>query len=56
MKDLGTLGGTTSFAFDMNDRGQVVGRSNPGPRRAQHIAFLWDPGTGMRDLGALGGE
>lgn len=49
--DLGDLGhGTYSFAYDINDGGQVVGESYfNGPR-----AFLWQNGI-MTDLGLLPG-
>jgi len=33
MQDLGTLGGSTSFAFGINDKGEVVGQSDNGQRR-----------------------
>jgi len=54
MQDLGTLGGTSSFAWSINNAGQVVGWCNraAAPERR---AFLWTPGLGMRDLGTLGG-
>jgi probable HAF family extracellular repeat protein len=67
--DLGTLEtplgfNTYSFAYDINDAGQVVGQStalpllpNPPPRRpslASH-AVLWDKGV-ITDLGTLGGD
>jgi len=50
MADLGTLGGLTSYAFDINDLGQVVGRSHT-VSEGEH-AFLWDDGA-MTDLGTL---
>jgi len=52
--DLGTLGGGTSVGFDVNDRGQVSGYSNPTPDSCLH-AFLWERGF-MKDLGTLGGD
>lgn len=50
--DLGTLGGSQSWAYDVNDFGQVVGESltlHDGP---SHI-MLWDAGT-LVDLGPNG--
>ena len=52
MTDLGTLGGTTSYATAINDRGQVVGNS-PTIAGVTH-AFLYGDGA-MTDLGTLGG-
>jgi probable HAF family extracellular repeat protein len=58
---LGTLGGSESRAYDVNDTNQVVGwSSNAG---AQDRAFLWEDVNGndlsdageMIDLGTLGG-
>ena len=51
--DLGTLGGTFSEGFDINDSGQVTGRAFIAGDAEVH-AFLWD-GTTMVDLGTLGG-
>jgi probable HAF family extracellular repeat protein len=51
MTDLGTLGGKTSAASDINDHGYIVGRSDG--RGGMH-AFIHDD-NGMHDLGALAG-
>jgi probable HAF family extracellular repeat protein len=48
--DLGTLGGGSTQAVDVNDAGQVTGYSTSGTSTR---AFLWSGGT-MRDLGSLG--
>jgi probable HAF family extracellular repeat protein len=50
VRDLGTLGGEWASPRDFNDAGQVVGAS-AAPDGTEH-AFLYDPATGMRDLGA----
>jgi probable HAF family extracellular repeat protein len=55
--DLGTLGGTYSYAFGLNKAGEVAGGS-ASPNQTNGIsqtAFLWTKQTGMRDLGTLGG-
>ena len=57
--DLGTLGGTSSYAVAVNDNGQVVGTSETRDRDQFGApllhAFLWTPTTRMLDIGTLGG-
>jgi probable HAF family extracellular repeat protein len=52
-QSLGSLGGTQGIANAINDSGQIVGysRNTLGYPRP----FLWDPLTGMRDLGTFRG-
>jgi probable HAF family extracellular repeat protein len=68
MQDLGTLGGTDSAAFSINERGQIAGWSytdtTPNPVAGNCSGgtmnvptadpFLWENGK-MIDLGSLGG-
>src|SRR6185312_933823 len=53
MIDLGTLGGSLSEAYSINDAGQVVGRARLSDTPAVRHAFLWEKGT-MIDLGTVG--
>lgn len=54
MRDIGALPGDNyGYARGINDNGQIVGYSSfNGIARS---AFVWDPVTGMRDLGTFGG-
>lgn len=55
MTDLGTLGGSCTFPYSLNIRGEVVGQSNLQGDTTSH-PFLWRPGEQMKDLGTLGGN
>jgi len=52
LTQLPSLGGRTSFAEAINDRGEVAGESQDA--RGNLTAVLWDGGT-VRSLGTLGG-
>lgn len=49
---IGTLGGVYSNANDINERGQLVGRSLTSDLHRH--AFMWSPTRGMLSLGTLG--
>jgi len=51
IQDLGTLGGSSSRAIDINASGQVIGASQIAGDAATHF-FLWSSGGGMVDLNA----
>jgi probable HAF family extracellular repeat protein len=57
IQDLGTLGGPASFAYYINERGQVAGLSytNSGPAEAHEHSFFWEHDR-MVDIGTLGGD
>ena len=54
VKNLGTLGGTSSIAEGINNQGWVTGQANLQGDQTGH-AFLWQKRSGMTDLGTLGG-
>ncbi|MBS1788396.1 MAG: hypothetical protein JST85_11780 [Acidobacteria bacterium] len=53
LTDLGTLAGNYSYAYGINDAGQIAGASFTASD-ANSRAFLWNGGT-IGDLGTLGG-
>ncbi|MCZ7553135.1 MAG: hypothetical protein B6D39_00400 [Anaerolineae bacterium UTCFX2] len=53
MQDLGTLGGSWSEAYGVNDNGQVAGTSHLN--NGYTAAFRWNNGS-MQNLGTLGGN
>jgi probable HAF family extracellular repeat protein len=53
VQNIGTLGGGEVLANDLNDVGQIAGRSTNG-FGIEH-AFVWSAGGGMLDLGVLPG-
>lgn len=52
-EDVGTLGGQNSIAYDINDKGEIVGEADIEGNLATH-AFLWRDGK-MIDLSTPGG-
>jgi probable HAF family extracellular repeat protein len=55
-QDLGVLpGGDQSYAYGINQGGQVVGSANLNPSGGATHAFLKIPGRPMQDLGFLEG-
>ena len=55
MRDLGTLGGDSSYGMFINASNHVVGYSKIGKSDGRFHAFLYD-GAKMLDLGSLGGK
>jgi probable HAF family extracellular repeat protein len=53
MHDLGTLGGYTSYGYDINDNDQVTGHSGTTTLGSTDHAFLYD--GSIHDIGSLGG-
>ncbi len=53
LRDIGTLGGMSSYPYGMNAGGDITGWASDA-HEEQH-AFVWHDGH-MRDLGTLGGE
>lgn len=54
LTDLGTLGGSSSEAFSVNNAGQVVGWTDLSNSNSDRHAFLYTSGS-MADLGTFGG-
>lgn len=53
MQDIGGFGGTCTVAYDLNNRGRVVGASN-NSGDATNLAFVWDRATGITELPTAG--
>jgi len=53
--DLGDLGGNMTFAWAINDAGEIVGGSDTQETSFSRHAFLWRKGN-LIDLGTLGGS
>jgi probable HAF family extracellular repeat protein len=53
MVDIGTLGGSCTFTYALNNRGQVVGQSTLPGDETSH-PYIWERKR-MTDLGTLGG-
>ncbi|HEU4560222.1 MAG TPA: hypothetical protein VFS20_20400 [Longimicrobium sp.] len=56
IEDLGTFGWDHGFGFEINQRGEIAGRTDMGaPLPTAVRAVFWSPRTGVTDLGTLGG-
>lgn len=53
MRDLGTLGGTESKAYDINSSGKIAGWAQRAD--GTHHACVWSSAGDMQDLGTAGG-
>ena len=51
----GLVAGGWSYAYAINNAGQITGEAMPSDITSRGHAVLWDPATGLRDLGTLGG-
>jgi probable HAF family extracellular repeat protein len=54
MQNIGGLGGTCTVAYDLNNRGQVVGQATP-PGDPTNLPFIWDRATGVTQLPTAAG-
>lgn len=54
IKDLGTVGGSSSSALGVNNRGWIVGNSLSSGNGLLH-GFLWTPTAGMQDFTVVAG-
>jgi probable HAF family extracellular repeat protein len=52
--DLGTFGGQSSYAYDVNDAGVVVGAAQTGT--GDYRGFRWTPGAELQALEPLSGD
>ena len=55
LSDLGTLGGSNSYAFAINSAGQIAGQSDTANGETHAFLYSYADG-GMTDLGTLGGR
>lgn len=53
MYELGTLGGSVSYAYGINNMGQIVGRSQDGSPQRANLPFVWENGV-MQSLANIG--
>ena len=56
IENLGTLGGTYSFAYGVSDDGLTVAGNSTLEDNASARAFRFDTGSGMTNIGTLGGD